>query len=195
MKTRSKKAKKHNHTEDCKKQPREIRDQCKKKSFKPVCVVQDRLVCTYKPEKIRARALTQMKKIAKVFFGKKATHEVCGEVESRFKVESRFEQVESRFEEEDFSETPTRAQFEKPNTGLSKENLEPIKEVLEDDDSTRKEVDEIVPEGGYPGGKTREQRRDMGDNMRCLYRCHGLCTAVSNAALRFEMSVERGDWL
>ena len=50
MKTRSKKAKKHNYTEDCKKQPREIRDQCKKKSLKPVCVMQDRLVCTYEPE-------------------------------------------------------------------------------------------------------------------------------------------------
>ena len=46
MKTRSKKAKKHNYTEDCKKQPREILDQCKKKSLKPACVMQDRLVCT-----------------------------------------------------------------------------------------------------------------------------------------------------
>ena len=50
MKTRSKKAKKYNYTKDCKKQHREIRDQCKKKSLKPICMMQGRLVCTYEPE-------------------------------------------------------------------------------------------------------------------------------------------------
>merc|ERR1711955_38217 len=50
MKTRPKKAKKYSYTKDCKDQPREICDQCEKKSLKPVCVMQDRLVCTYEPE-------------------------------------------------------------------------------------------------------------------------------------------------
>merc|ERR1712013_721927 len=50
MKTRPKKAKKYSYTKDCKEQPREICDQCEKKSLKPVCVMQDRLVCTYDPE-------------------------------------------------------------------------------------------------------------------------------------------------
>ena len=38
MKTRFKKAKKYSYTKDCKGQPREICDQCEKKSLKPVCV-------------------------------------------------------------------------------------------------------------------------------------------------------------
>ena len=96
------------------------------------------------------------------------------EVESRFKVESRFEHVESRFEEEDFSETPTRAQFEKPNTDLFKETLKPGPQVREDADLTKKENDELVPVrsptriptvqshvGGYPsiqGGGTRSEK-------------------------------------
>merc|ERR1711982_14796 len=50
MKTRPKKAKKYSYTKDCKERPREICDQCEKKSLKPVCVMQDRLVCTYEPE-------------------------------------------------------------------------------------------------------------------------------------------------
>merc|ERR1712243_123546 len=50
MKTRPKKAKKYSYTKDCKEQPREICDQCEKKSLKPVCVMQERLVCTYEPE-------------------------------------------------------------------------------------------------------------------------------------------------
>ena len=52
MKTRSKKAKKSNYTKDCEEQPKEIPDQCKKKSLKPVCVMQDSFVCTYEPEEI-----------------------------------------------------------------------------------------------------------------------------------------------
>ena len=50
MKTRPKKAKKHGYTKDYKEQPREICDQRKKKSLKPNCVMQSRLVCTYEPE-------------------------------------------------------------------------------------------------------------------------------------------------
>merc|ERR1711982_59699 len=50
MKTRPKKAKKYSYTKDGKEQPREIGDQCEKKSRKPVWVRQDRLVCTYEPE-------------------------------------------------------------------------------------------------------------------------------------------------
>ena len=56
-------------------------------------------------------------------------HQVRKAIESRSEVESRFEEVESRFEEES-SETPTRAQFEKPNTDLFKETLKPDPKVL-----------------------------------------------------------------
>merc|ERR1719186_707172 len=49
MKTRPKKAKKHSYTKDCKEQPREICDQCEKKSIQPLCDMQERLTCTYKP--------------------------------------------------------------------------------------------------------------------------------------------------
>merc|ERR1712096_343387 len=37
MKTRPKKAKKYSYTKDCKEQPREICDQCEKKSIQPAC--------------------------------------------------------------------------------------------------------------------------------------------------------------
>jgi len=50
MKTRPKKAKKYSYTKDCKEQPREICDQCEKKSIQPLCDMQERLVCTYYPE-------------------------------------------------------------------------------------------------------------------------------------------------
>merc|ERR1711872_658288 len=43
MKTRPKKAKKYSYTKDCKEQPREICDQCEKKSLRPVCEMQERL--------------------------------------------------------------------------------------------------------------------------------------------------------
>ena len=49
MKTHSKKAKKYSYTKDCKEQPREICDQCEKKSIQPMCDTQERLVCTYEP--------------------------------------------------------------------------------------------------------------------------------------------------
>ena len=44
------KAKKYSNTKNCKEQPREIWDQCEKKSMKPVYAMQDRLICTYEPE-------------------------------------------------------------------------------------------------------------------------------------------------
>merc|ERR1712054_537735 len=47
MKTRPKKAKKYSYTKDCKEQPREICDQCEKKSLRPVCEMQERLECVY----------------------------------------------------------------------------------------------------------------------------------------------------
>merc|ERR1712142_1038317 len=54
MKTRPKKAKKYSYTKDCKEQPREICDQCEKKSLRPVCEMQERLECVYNPvEKCR----------------------------------------------------------------------------------------------------------------------------------------------
>ena len=49
MKTRPKKAKKYSYTKDCKEQPREICDQCEKKSLQPLCNTQERLVRTYEP--------------------------------------------------------------------------------------------------------------------------------------------------
>ena len=110
---------------------------------------------TFGPEEINAMVLTKMKEISEFFPGKKATHEVCGE-------------VESSFEGEDFSETLTRARFEKLNTDLFRETLKPVPEVLEDDDLTKKEINKIVPVGGstrspkvrshigvYPRGKTQ----------------------------------------
>ena len=140
-----------------------------------------RLVCTYEPEEIKAMALTQMKETAKVSLGKKANHEVCGEVESRFKeVESRSEVVESRFEEEDSSETLTRAKLEEMNRDLFKETLKPIKQVHEEADLAKREIDEIVGSptriptvqsdvGGYSRGRNQERKGEMGDDMRCLY--------------------------
>ena len=50
MKTRPKKAKKYSYTKDCKEQPREICDQCEKKSLRPVCEMQQRLECVYTPK-------------------------------------------------------------------------------------------------------------------------------------------------
>jgi len=49
MKTRPKKAKKYSYTKDCQEQPREICDQCEKKSIQPQCTMQERLTCTYQP--------------------------------------------------------------------------------------------------------------------------------------------------
>merc|ERR1712221_43918 len=49
MKTRPKKAKKYSYTKDCQEQPREICDQCEKKSIQPQCMMQERLTCTYQP--------------------------------------------------------------------------------------------------------------------------------------------------
>merc|ERR1712183_1150880 len=49
MKTRPKKAKKYSYTKDCTEQPREICDQCEKKSIQPLCDMQERLTCIYKP--------------------------------------------------------------------------------------------------------------------------------------------------
>merc|ERR1712129_367912 len=46
-----KKAKKYSYTKDCKEQPREICDQCEKKTLKSECGTQERLECIYKPVK------------------------------------------------------------------------------------------------------------------------------------------------
>ena len=84
-----------------------------------------------------------MKETAEVFPGKKATHEVCGEVEFKY--------------EEEFSEAPTRAKFEEQNIRLFKGTLEPIQKVLRDADLTRRDFDEIVPVGGF-AMKTRSKK-------------------------------------
>ena len=49
MKTRPKKAKKYSYTKDCKEQPREICDQCEKKTLRPDCETQERMECFYIP--------------------------------------------------------------------------------------------------------------------------------------------------
>ena len=49
MKTRPKKAKKYSYTKDCKEQPREICDQCEKKTLRPDCIPEERMECIYKP--------------------------------------------------------------------------------------------------------------------------------------------------
>ena len=46
MKTHPEKIGKHNYNKDCKEQPREIRDQCEKKSIQPLYNIQERLVRT-----------------------------------------------------------------------------------------------------------------------------------------------------
>merc|ERR1719186_2186690 len=50
MKTRPKKAKKYSYTKDCEEQPREICDQCEKKSIQPLCDMEERLTCKYIPK-------------------------------------------------------------------------------------------------------------------------------------------------
>ena len=73
QKTRPKKAKKYSYTKDCKEQPREICDQCEKKSIQPICDMQERLVCTYKPEEsCRDEAKQYCHKVEKV-----VVEEVC----------------------------------------------------------------------------------------------------------------------
>ena len=65
---------------------------------------------------------------------------------------------------------------------LFRETPKPVPEVPEDDDLTKKEIDEIVPDGSptkipevqspfgdYPRGETQERKGEMEDNMRCLY--------------------------
>ena len=151
---------------------------------------------TFGPEEINAMVLTKMKEISEFFPGKKATHEVCGE-------------VESSFEGEDFSETLTRARFEKLNTDLFRETLKPVPKFLVDADLTKKETDELVPGGnstkiptvqshfrGCPKGRNREREGEMGDNMRCRY--IGVTKPRSvhcgdDAALHCEVSVQRGE--
>merc|ERR1719186_777868 len=73
MKTRPKKAKKYSYTKDCKEQPREICDQCEKKSIQPLCDMQERLTCIYKPvEQCKDEAKDYCYKVEKV-----VAEEVC----------------------------------------------------------------------------------------------------------------------
>lgn len=57
-------------------------------------------------------------------------------------------EIESFFEGEDFSETLTRARFEELNMDLFRSTLKPVQKVLEDGDTKKNEVDEIVLVGG-----------------------------------------------
>merc|ERR1712034_37717 len=73
QKTRPKKAKKYSYTKDCKEQPREVCDQCEKKSLQPVCNKESRLVCKYFPkEECREEAKQYCHKVEKV-----VVEEVC----------------------------------------------------------------------------------------------------------------------
>jgi len=57
-------------------------------------------------------------------------------------------EIESFFEGEDFSETLTRARFEELNMDLFRGTLKPVQRVLDDGDTKKNEVDEIVLVGG-----------------------------------------------
>lgn len=57
-------------------------------------------------------------------------------------------EIESFFEGEDFSETLTRARFEELNMDLFRGTLKPVQKVLDDGDTKKNEVDEIVLVGG-----------------------------------------------
>lgn len=57
-------------------------------------------------------------------------------------------EIESFFENQDFSETLTRAKFEELNLDLFRSTMKPVQKVLEDADMSKKDVDEIVLVGG-----------------------------------------------
>merc|ERR1712159_313372 len=57
-------------------------------------------------------------------------------------------EIESFFEGEDFSETLTRARFGELNMDLFRGTLKPVQRVLDDGDTKKNEVDEIVLVGG-----------------------------------------------
>uniref|UniRef100_A0AAF5PMP5 Heat shock protein 70-C n=1 Tax=Wuchereria bancrofti TaxID=6293 RepID=A0AAF5PMP5_WUCBA len=57
-------------------------------------------------------------------------------------------EIESLYDNEDFSETLTRAKFESLNMDLFRSTLKPVQKVLEDSDIQKKDVDEIVLVGG-----------------------------------------------
>lgn len=57
-------------------------------------------------------------------------------------------EIEALYDGEDFSETLTRAKFEELNNDLFKGTLDPVKQVLEDADMKKSDIDEIVLVGG-----------------------------------------------
>lgn len=57
-------------------------------------------------------------------------------------------EIESLFDGDDFSETLTRARFEELNMDLFRSTMKPVKQVLEDADLKKEEIDEIVLVGG-----------------------------------------------
>ncbi len=56
--------------------------------------------------------------------------------------------VESLFDGQDFAETLTRAKFEELNMDLFRSTLKPVKQVLEDSDMSKKDIDEVILVGG-----------------------------------------------
>jgi len=57
-------------------------------------------------------------------------------------------EIESFYEGEDFSETLTRAKFEELNMDLFRSTMKPVKQVLDDSDLGKSDIDEIVLVGG-----------------------------------------------
>ncbi|CAF0877312.1 unnamed protein product [Didymodactylos carnosus] len=57
-------------------------------------------------------------------------------------------EIESFFDNEDFSETLTRAKFEELNMDLFRSTMKPVQKVLEDSDIKKQDIDEIVLVGG-----------------------------------------------
>ncbi|KAK3088013.1 hypothetical protein FSP39_013455 [Pinctada imbricata] len=57
-------------------------------------------------------------------------------------------EIESLYDGEDFSETLTRARFEELNMDLFRSTMKPVKQVLDDADLKKEDIDEIVLVGG-----------------------------------------------
>ncbi len=57
-------------------------------------------------------------------------------------------EIESFFDNEDFSETLTRAKFEELNMDLFRSTMKPVQKVLEDADIKKADIAEVVLVGG-----------------------------------------------
>jgi heat shock protein 5 len=110
-------------------------------------------------------------------------------------------EIESFFEGEDFSETLTRARFEELNMDLFRGTLKPVQKVLDDGDTKKNEVDEIV----LVGGSTRIPK--VQQLVKEFFNGKEVCTTVHSSRLpplallffflmgRVESGEEEAKWL